>query len=478
MGNRTLLHGVSSPTTQLLTDYQAGLMLHHPGHVSQRACITYALLCFICLLCTTVPICAQTTPADSAEKIKASAEQAKLRSKLEGLSLTIQNVDISKFPLVKLIVEVYDDSNRVMETVDPSSLTVVQDGEEKPVVSIEKIDISERIPVDFVFLVDVTGTMQAYINGVKNNIEKFVEALRTRGIEYRLGLILFSDIVEEVHQPTTDVKEFLTWLNKVFASGGFDEKENALEAIREGINTRWNPAANKVLVLISDAPYHQFGEKGNGRTYWDTQSAVENMRNNKVRIFCISSPDLAGYRQLAEGTRGALYDIRQPFSRILDQYSTQLTNLYAISYRSDAKTMRDSIEVSILDERKKALVKQLIPIVEIGRKFIIENLLFPTNSAVLNTKVEELDVLIDFMSKRPSMRIRVEGHTDNVGSASLNQSLSERRAESVKAYIVKGGIDPRRVQTVGYGPTKPIASNSTEFGRSLNRRTEIVITAK
>jgi outer membrane protein OmpA-like peptidoglycan-associated protein len=76
------------------------------------------------------------------------------------------------------------------------------------------------------------------------------------------------------------------------------------------------------------------------------------------------------------------------------------------------------------------------------------------------------------------MRIRVEGHTDNIGSTTLNQNLAERRAESVQAYIVQRGIDPRRVQTVGYGPSKPIASNSTEFGRSLNRRTEIVITAK
>jgi outer membrane protein OmpA-like peptidoglycan-associated protein len=267
-------------------------------------------------------------------------------------------------------------------------------------------------------------------------------------------------------------------MNKVFASGGFDEKENALEAIREGININWSPAANRVIVLITDAPYHQFGEKGNGRTYWNTESAVENLRNNKVRIFCITFPDLPGYKRMAEETRGAVYDIRQPFSRILDQYSSQLTNLYAVSYRSDSRMVGDSINVAILDERKKQLVKQLIPIVEIGRKFIIENLLFPTNSAVLGNTVEELDVLAEFMSKRPPMRIRVEGHTDNIGSTTLNQNLSERRAESVKAYIVQRGIDPRRVQTVGYGPSKPIASNSTEFGRSLNRRTEIVITAK
>jgi outer membrane protein OmpA-like peptidoglycan-associated protein len=415
---------------------------------------------------------------DSLDKAKKSAEDARIKTSLEGLRMTIQNVEITKFPLVKLIVEVYDDSARIMEQVDPKTLTVVENGVPKPVIGIEKIDITDRIPVDFVFLVDITGTMQAYINGVKNNIEKFVDTLRTRGIEYRLGLILFSDIIEQVYQPTSDVREFNGWLSKVFASGGFDEKENALEAIREASRTKWNPAANRVLVMVTDAPYHQFGEKGNGRTYMTTETTIDLLKEQQIRLFAIASPDLDDYKTLSESTRGAVYDIRQPFSRVLDQYSTQLTNLYALSYRSDSKVLSDSINVSIMDEQKNELVKQLIPIVEIGRKFIIENLLFPTAKAELPTAVEELEVLITFMQSRPAVRIRIEGHTDNTGSAKTNELLSQKRAEAVKAYVVQKGIDPRRIQTMGYGPSKPIGDNRTEFGRSLNRRTEIVITAK
>lgn len=415
---------------------------------------------------------------DSITRVKRAAEEARITSTLTGVRMTIQNVDITKFPLVKLIVEVYDDSSRALESVDPSTLTVVENEIPKPVLSIEKIDIRDRIPVDFVFLVDVTGTMQAYINGVKNNIEKFVDTLRTRGIEYRLGLILFSDIIETTYQPTSDVKEFLGWLSKVFASGGFDEKENALEAIVEGVKSKWNPAANRVIVLVSDAPYHQIGERGNGRTYMSTETTIELLKQNDVRLFCIASPELKEYAELSAGNRGALFDIRQPFSRILDQYSTQLTNLYAVSYRSDVRLTSDSINVSILDENKRELVKRMIPIVEIGRKFIIENLLFETNSAQIGKKVEELNVLVDFMKMRPAVRVRIEGHTDNRGPLKLNNTLSIARAESVKAYIVQKGIDARRIQTVGFGPSKPIADNRTEFGRSLNRRTEILIVAK
>ena len=439
--------------------------------------------CFIgfpLLLAFLLLVAAPTAQAqvDSLDKVKKAAEDARIKTSLEGLRMTIQNVEITKFPLVKLIVEVYDDSARIMEQVDPKTLTVVENGVPKPVIGIEKIDITDRIPVDFVFLVDITGTMQAYINGVKNNIEKFVDTLRTRGIEYRLGLILFSDIIEQVYQPTSDVREFNGWLSKVFASGGFDEKENALEAIREASRTKWNPAANRVLVLVTDAPYHQFGEKGNGRTYMTTETTIDMLKEQQIRLFAIASPDLEDYKTISESTRGSVYDIRQPFSRVLDQYSTQLTNLYALSYRSDSKVLSDSINVSIMDEANHELVKQLIPIVEIGRKFIIENLLFPTAKAELPASVEELEVLITFMQSRPAVRIRIEGHTDNTGSAKTNEMLSQKRAEAVKAYVVQKGVDPRRIQTMGYGPSKPIGDNRTEFGRSLNRRTEIVITAK
>lgn len=415
---------------------------------------------------------------DSLEKARRIAEDSHVKSALDGVRMTIQNVDITKYPTIKLIVEVLDDSAKIMDSIDPQTLTVVENGLPKPVMSVEKVTIRERIPVDFMFLLDITGTMQAHINGIKDNVETFVDALRNRGIEYRLGLILFSDFNERTYQPTSDVKEFLSWLAKVYASGGFDEKENALEAIKEATRTQWMPAANRVAVIITDAPYHQLGERGNGRTYMTTETIIPLLKENKVRLFAIVPPQLEEFRAIAEATRGATFDIKLPFSRILDQYSSQLTNLYAVTYRSDSKIVRDSINVAILDERKRELVRQIIPIVEIGRKFIIENLLFRTSSSTLPPTVEELDVLLEFMKSRPAVQVLIEGHTDNTGTLRTNKALSLTRAESVKAYIVQRGVDQRRVQTSGYGPLRPLTDNGTEFGRSLNRRTEIVIIAK
>ena len=73
------------------------------------------------------------------------------------------------------------------------------------------------------------------------------------------------------------------------------------------------------------------------------------------------------------------------------------------------------------------------------------------------------------------MRLSVEGHTDAIGGELANMKLSQARAESVRTYLAGKGVEPDRLEAVGYGTTKPIASNKTEKGRSQNRRTEFRI---
>ena len=76
-------------------------------------------------------------------------------------------------------------------------------------------------------------------------------------------------------------------------------------------------------------------------------------------------------------------------------------------------------------------------------------------------------------------KIRVEGHTDKRGNDQKNMKLSQDRADSVRKHLVEvGGIDPERLQSVGFGPTQPIATNATNQGRAKNRRVEFVITEK
>jgi OmpA-OmpF porin, OOP family len=86
-----------------------------------------------------------------------------------------------------------------------------------------------------------------------------------------------------------------------------------------------------------------------------------------------------------------------------------------------------------------------------------------------------LDQVAQVMKDYPAMHVSVEGHTDTVGAESMNMKLSQARAEEVRAYLLKKGVAPERLEAIGYGPTKPIASNKTESGRAQNRRTEFRI---
>jgi OOP family OmpA-OmpF porin len=72
------------------------------------------------------------------------------------------------------------------------------------------------------------------------------------------------------------------------------------------------------------------------------------------------------------------------------------------------------------------------------------------------------------------LNIRIEGHTDDVGSAKYNIGLSGKRAQAIKDYLVGKGIEPSRITTKGLGYSQPIADNDTPKGRSLNRRAEII----
>ncbi len=84
-----------------------------------------------------------------------------------------------------------------------------------------------------------------------------------------------------------------------------------------------------------------------------------------------------------------------------------------------------------------------------------------------------IDQIVSYLKESPKVRIMIEGHTDNTGKEALNLSLSDKRAQCIKAEIVKRGIDAGRLETKGFGASKPMADNKTAAGRTQNRRVTI-----
>lgn len=412
------------------------------------------------------------------KKKKELLQDAKVEAAKKEIEITVRSVEISKFPEIKIIIEAYNRLGEPVDSLAADQLYVFEEGVPKKVLKVQKIPVADKVTVDFVFCIDITGSMQQSINSVRSNIMSFTGHLTRRGIDFRLGLVLFNDGIEKVYQPTTNVLEFLDWLGRAKAFGGYDEKENALEALKSASKLKFRPDANKVIVMVTDAPYHQLGEEGRGTTNETTESIIEMLQKEELRVFSIVPPNLKSYQTISKKTRGSYYDIDFPFSTILDNFSKQLTNLFILTYNSDQSVIPDSIEIALFNRDLSRLVKKTIPIVELGRKLIIENLLFQTNRFELPSNVDELNILAEFMNSKPNITIMVEGHTDAIGSDARNDWLSQQRAESVKNYLVSKGIVNTRIQTKGYGERRPIASNSDDFGRQLNRRTEIIIMSK
>jgi OOP family OmpA-OmpF porin len=99
---------------------------------------------------------------------------------------------------------------------------------------------------------------------------------------------------------------------------------------------------------------------------------------------------------------------------------------------------------------------------------------FDFNKSALKPEGKKLvDTAVQTMKDEPSLKVSVEGHTDSIGSDAYNQKLSERRAMTVKDYMVTQGVSSSRITTRGFGKSKPVADNKTAEGRAQNRRVEI-----
>jgi len=87
-----------------------------------------------------------------------------------------------------------------------------------------------------------------------------------------------------------------------------------------------------------------------------------------------------------------------------------------------------------------------------------------------------LDMVVDVINSNPKIKkVRIEGHTDDLGSREKNIKLSQDRADAVRDYLIKAGIRPELLEVKGYGPDKPLVPNNSKKNREINRRVEFII---
>lgn len=146
----------------------------------------------------------------------------------------------------------------------------------------------------------------------------------------------------------------------------------------------------------------------------------------------------------------------------------------------DAKVlaMQAIAEKEALREQLLTQFNRILPTTDTPRGLVVNagDVLFDTGKADLRPEAKvALARLSGILANYPSLRLSIEGHTDNTGSAAFNQKLSEKRAEAVQAFVISQQLAPESISSVGLGESKPAADNSTVEGRQSNRRVEIVI---
>jgi outer membrane protein OmpA-like peptidoglycan-associated protein len=129
----------------------------------------------------------------------------------------------------------------------------------------------------------------------------------------------------------------------------------------------------------------------------------------------------------------------------------------------------------VVKAKVEEVEKEELEVVE-ENKIRLNHLYFETGKdEILSKSYAELDKLLKLLQNKPEIRIRVEGHTDNLGDSRKNKVLSLDRALAVRNYLVSKGISAERIEFTGYGDTMPIVENADDVQRQKNRRVEIVI---
>jgi len=163
-------------------------------------------------------------------------------------------------------------------------------------------------------------------------------------------------------------------------------------------------------------------------------------------------------------------------NKLNGDYSIALPGGKKYEFRAESDgyiAISEFIDLQNLEESATKNVNLTLYPIETGIQYRINNIFFETGKwELLEDSFVELRRLVDFLKNNQNYKIKIYGHTDDVGTNQFNLNLSIKRAESVKNFLIENGIENNRIFIKGYGKTKPIVSNNTEEGRQKNRRVE------
>jgi outer membrane protein OmpA-like peptidoglycan-associated protein len=241
----------------------------------------------------------------------------------DGHSISVQTVDASRFPLVSVIMRVTDENGRTVPGLGASDFAFRDTA--MHIVSVRPTDSTFDVPVDIVVMMDCSGSMASQIESVRQNVERFVDNLAARGIDYRIGGVLYGSIIYDTLHPTSSIATYKQFLAHAAAIGGDEITTLAIKAATE---MNFRPGAQRVFIVITD----DWAVQNNSRL--DEAQLTRMLWDTRARLYSIITPCKNNGAVMTRLTLGREFDIRSPFTSVLDDIGTDLTTTYALVYQS------------------------------------------------------------------------------------------------------------------------------------------------
>ena len=284
---------------------------------------------------------------------------------LASPQVTIGNPGLQHFDSdggVELDFGLTDPVGQPVGNLRPENLKVYEDGVLAKILDFR--GVGQGRPVDIVFIMDVTESMQPYIDAVKQNIIQFAQDLAANNRDYRLGLVTFEDYVvskypdcncEYRETMTSDVQKFIGWVGSLHAGGGGDIPEDQLDALAYAASFPFRPEAQAIVIIVTDAPPHHDGD-GSANTqhdqaFWDHHQAgvqvtdetgdkvAALMQKNGVTLYAVAPPPFIApeYAEIVQSTHGKLYNIvteEDRFPELVREIGHSIATEYSLTYRT------------------------------------------------------------------------------------------------------------------------------------------------
>ncbi|MGA6974331.1 MAG: FHA domain-containing protein, partial [Candidatus Binatus sp.] len=244
----------------------------------------------------------------------------------------------------------------------PDNVKVFEDGKEAKIIDFR--GVGQGRPVDIVFVLDVTESMQPYIDAVKANVIEFAQDLQSNSRDYRLGLVTFEDYVVSSYPDcncayrdsfTSDVKQFTDWVGTLNAGGGGDIPEDQLDALAYAAKFPFRPEAEGIIIIVTDAPPHHDGDgsadSAHDQAFWDHHTrgvqvtdqtgtkVADLLKKNGLTLYAVVPPPFIApeYQEIVDATHGRSYNIiteEGRFPSLVREIGHSIATEYSLTYRT------------------------------------------------------------------------------------------------------------------------------------------------